>query len=83
MRHNFGFTLIEFMVTIGMAAIQVAVAPPSMTDAVTVAFEPYRTLPDSNAASTIAPSKTLTDLQAAADVLGRVQVCSPGASFGG
>lgn len=55
----------------------------SLTDSVTVTFEPYRTLPTSAASITVTHSQTSVSLQVKTDIMGRIQLCSPGSSYGG
>jgi type IV fimbrial biogenesis protein FimT len=55
----------------------------SLTDAVTVTFEPHRALPAANASITVTHSQTSSSLRVTTDAMGRIQTCSPGSSFGG
>lgn len=55
----------------------------SLTDAVTVTFEPHRALSSAVASITLVHSKTSAGLRVQTDAMGRIQICSPNASFGG
>lgn len=55
----------------------------SLTDAVTVTFEPHRALPAGNTSITITQSQTSASLQVKTDAMGRIQMCSPNSTFGG
>lgn len=55
----------------------------TLTAPLTVTFEPYRDLANTATAMTVTHTQTSAQLQVRVDVMGRVQLCSPGASFGG
>lgn len=55
----------------------------TLTDAVTVTFEPHRALPAGDTSITVTQSQTAASLRVTTDVMGRIQTCSPGASFAG
>jgi len=55
----------------------------TLTDAVTVTFEPHRALPAGDASITVTQSQTPASLRVKSDAMGRIQMCSPGASFTG
>jgi len=55
----------------------------SLTDAITVTFEPYRALPVTTRAIVITHSQTSASLQINIIAMGHIQICSPNSSFGG
>ena len=55
----------------------------TLTDAMTVTFEPHRTLPASVTAITVTQSQTSASLRVKTDVVGRIQICTPSSTFGG
>ena len=55
----------------------------TLTDAVTVMFEPHRALPAGDSAITVTQSQTTASLQVKTDAMGRIQMCSPGSTLGG
>lgn len=55
----------------------------TLTDAVTVMFEPHRALPTADTAITATQSQTTASLQVNIDAMGRIQMCSPSSTFGG
>jgi len=55
----------------------------SLTPSITVTIDEYRGMPTVGTAIAIVDSQTSAQLQVKADPMGRIQICSPGASFGG
>lgn len=55
----------------------------SLTPSVTVTIDGYRSMPSAAVAITLTDSQTSAQLEIKADAMGRIQMCSPGASFGG
>jgi len=54
----------------------------TLTSPLTVTFDPYRYFADTAIAITLTHTQTSAQLQVKVDVMGRIQICSPGASFG-
>lgn len=55
----------------------------SLTDAITVTFEPHRAFPVAARSIVITHSQTSASLQINTIAMGYIQICSPNSSFGG
>ncbi|MDB5886956.1 MAG: fimbrial protein pilin [Polaromonas sp.] len=55
----------------------------TLTDAMSVTFEPHRALPASMINITVTQSQTSASLRVNTEVTGRIQMCSPGSTLGG
>lgn len=55
----------------------------TLTSPLTVSFEPYRDFADAATSITLTHTGTSAQLRVMADVMGRIQMCSPSSSLGG
>ena len=55
----------------------------TLTSPLSVSFDPYRDFASAAITITLSHTKTSSQLQVKVDAMGRIQMCSPSASFGG